>query len=52
MGTLGGAAGGLGVARGFGLLGGSNPFASGPSSADMLGFNNDAAYQLSNGFVY
>jgi len=52
MGTLGGAAGGLGVARGFGLLGGSNPFSSGPSSADMLGFNNDAAYQLRNGFVY
>ena len=49
MGTLGGAAGGLGLARGFGLLGGSNPFSSGPSSASIGGFNNDAAFQFANG---
>jgi hypothetical protein len=29
LGTLGGAAGGLGMARSFGLLGGGNPFMSG-----------------------
>jgi len=52
MSAVGGATGGLGLARGFGLLGGSNPFSSGPSSADMLGFNNDAAQQIRNGFVY
>jgi hypothetical protein len=49
LGTLGGAAGGLGMARSFGLLGGGNPFASGPSSAEMAGFNNDAAFQFANG---
>lgn len=49
LGALGGAAGGLGMARSFGLLGGGNPFASGPSSAEMAGFNNDAAFQFANG---
>ena len=54
MGTLSGALGGAGLARGFGLLGGGNPFASGPSSADMSGFNNDAAFQryTGNGLVW
>ena len=33
LGTLGGAAGGLGMARSFGLLGGGNPFASEAGSA-------------------
>ena len=50
LGTLGGAAGGLGMARSFGLLGGGNPFNSGiPSASEMQGFNNDAAYQFRNG---
>jgi hypothetical protein len=33
LGALGGAAGGLGMARSFGLLGGGNPFSSQPGSA-------------------
>ena len=49
LGAIGGAAGGLGMARSFGLLGGGNPFASGPSLAEMAGYNNDAAFQFANG---
>ena len=47
LGAFGGAAGGAGMVRS--LLGSGNPFASGPSSAEMAGFNNDAAFQFANG---
>jgi len=47
LGALGGAAGGLGMARSFGLLGsgGGNPF----DSAEIAKANSDAAYQFKNG---
>ena len=47
LGTLGGTAGALGMARSFGLLGsgGGNPF----DSAEIAKANSDAAYQFKNG---
>jgi len=40
LGALGGAAGGLGMARSFGLLGGSNPFMSGLQSEAISNMSN------------
>jgi len=48
LGALGGAAGGLGMARSFGLLGGGNPFGSSGGNPFMSGLQSDAMSNMAN----